>query len=78
MAKDLGKNLDIWKDRTFIDVTEDSNLRIIVSPHEKRVKETQGSLEKHNEHKKMLNYLSKKTVTVIKVRNRSSGRGRPD
>ena len=36
VAKDLGKNLDIWKDRTLFDVTEESNLRIIVRPHQKR------------------------------------------
>ena len=47
MAKDLGKNLDIWKDRTLFDVTEESNLRIIASPHQKRKRKLQGSLEKN-------------------------------
>ena len=60
MAKDLDKNLDIWKDRTLFDVTEESNLRIIVSPHQKRKKKLQGSLEKHNEHKNMLNDFAKR------------------
>ena len=59
MAKDLGKNLDIWKDRTLFDVIEESNLRIIVSPHQKKKKKLKGSLEKHNEHKNMLNDFSK-------------------
>jgi len=59
VAKDLDKNLDIWKDRTLFDVTEESNLRIIVSPHQKRKKKLQGSLEKHNEHKNVLNDFSK-------------------
>ena len=64
MAKDLGKNLDIWKDTTLFDVTEESNLRIIVSPHQK--KKLQGSLEKHNEHKSMLNDLSKRLLPCLR------------
>ena len=47
MAKDLGKNLDIWKDRTLSDVIEESNLRFFVSPHQD-IKETQGEFGKHN------------------------------
>ena len=43
----------------LFDVTEESNLRIIVSPHQKRKKKLQGSLEKHNEHKNVLNDFSK-------------------
>ena len=73
MAKDLGKNLDIWKDRTLFDVTEESNLSIIASPHQKKERETQRESEKHNEHKNML-----KTVTLLNVNNGSSGRGRPN
>ena len=67
MEKDLGKkNLDIWKDSTLFDVTEESNLRIIVSPHQKRKKKLQGSLEKHNEHKIMLNDLSKRLLPCLR------------
>ena len=40
--KDLGKNLDISKDKTLFDVTEESNLRIIVSPHQKRKRNSKG------------------------------------
>ena len=66
MAKDLGKKLDIWKDRTLFDVTEESNLRIIVSPHQKRKKNLKGSLEKkQNVHKNMLNDFPKRTVTYF-------------
>ena len=45
MAKDLGKNLDIWKDRTLFDVTEENNLRIIVSPHQNMKKKLKRELE---------------------------------
>ena len=70
MAKDLGKkNLDIWKDRTLFDVTEESNLRIFVSPHQKRKKKLKGSLEKHNEHIKHVRRLFRKTVTLLNVEN---------
>ena len=67
MAKDLGKNLDIWKDRTLFDVTEESNLRIIVSPHQKRKKKLKRSLEKHNEHIKTCRRIFQKTVTLLNV-----------
>ena len=54
VVKDLGKNLDIWKDRMLFDVAEESNLRIIVSPHQKKEKEnSKGVWKKHNEHKNM-------------------------
>jgi len=46
VAKDLGKNLDIWKDRTLFDVTEESNLRIIASPHQKRKKKLKSEFGK--------------------------------
>ena len=65
MAKDLGKNLDIWEDRTLFDVTGESNLRIIVSPHQKRKKKLKGSLGKHNEHKNMINDLSKRLLHCL-------------
>ena len=65
MAKDLGKHWDIWKDRTLSDVTEESNLRIIVSPHQKMKKKLKGSLEKHNEHKNMLNDFSKRLLHCL-------------
>ena len=45
MAKDLGKNLDIWKDTTLFDVTEENNLRIIVSPHQNMKKKLKRELE---------------------------------
>jgi len=53
------QNLDIWKDRTLSDVTEESNLRIFVSPHQ-NIKETQGEFGKHNE-------VFEKTVTLLNV-----------
>ena len=65
MEKDLGKNLDMWKDRTLFDVTEESNLRIIVSPHQKRKKKLKGSLEKQNEHKNMLNDFPKRLLHCL-------------
>jgi len=45
VAKDLGKNLDIWKDTTLFDVTEENNLRIIVSPHQNMKKKLKRELE---------------------------------
>ena len=45
MAKDLGKNLDIWKDTTLFDVTEENNLIIIVSPHQNMKKKLKRELE---------------------------------
>ena len=59
MAKDLGKNLDISKDRTMFDVIEESNLKIIVSPHQNRKKKLKWEFGKHNERKNMLNEYSK-------------------
>ena len=43
----------------MFDVAEERNLRIIVCPHQKRKKKLKGSLEKHNEHKNMLNDFPK-------------------
>ena len=60
MAKELGKNLDISKDMTLFDVTEESKLRIIASPHQKKERETQREFgKKHNEHKNLLNDFAK-------------------
>ena len=62
MAKDLGKkNLDIWKDTTLFDVTEESNLRIIVSPHQE--KETQREFEKHNVETCLMNFPKEYYIT---------------
>ena len=74
------KNLDIWKDRTLFDVTEESNLRIIVSPHQNRKKETQREFGKHNERKNMLNNFSKGLLHCLmcKVKKLFLSGGRPN
>ena len=60
--------MDIWEDKTLFDVTGESNLRIIVSPHQKRKKKLKRSLEKHNEHiKKTCRRIFQKTVALLNV-----------
>ena len=62
------QNLDIWKERTLSDVTEESNLRIFCKSTPEQKKKLKGSLEKRIRCKNMLNEFLQLITTLLNVK----------